>query len=153
MRVLGAGLWVVLAAVTASACGGSTSVIGSQTAVAPPVARATAATPPSRTTAPAPALTRLERDLAQSLRIAFLTQPPPPTQNQSPPIVDLFSRDPQTVCERLRPAAYRCAITYQTRSDARLRHVSYAVRRQHGCFTATAAAIAAASRLHRLSGC
>ena len=156
VRVRAAGVGVVLAAITASGCGGSISGSGSRTAVQPPVTRAAPATVPTTatTTTVAPANdTRLERDLARSFEDAFFTAPRPATLSQVPPRTDLFVREPAVVCEQLHPGAYRCTVTYDLRTSADTQHVVYEVRQRHGCFTAIAVAMPSPRTLHRLSSC
>lgn len=157
MRPFAASLWVLLATLTASACDGSTSGTGSQTAVAPHLTSATPASPlpiPSTTTAVATTYhTHLERNIAQAFESAYLATPAAPTESQVPPKINLLLREPPTVCERLRPAVYRCSVTYQLSSDPHPLRVIYVVRRRRGCFSATATVIAPVNTLHRLSSC
>lgn len=139
----------MLAAITASGCGGST------TTVQPPVAPAAPATvTATATTTAAPVYdTHLERDLARSFEDAFFTGPRPATLSQVPPRTDLFVREPATVCEQVHRAAYRCTVTYDVRTSAQTQRVVYEVRQRHGCFTAIAVAMPAPRTAHRLSSC
>ncbi|HTN24797.1 MAG TPA: hypothetical protein VL120_12470 [Solirubrobacteraceae bacterium] len=140
----------MLAAITASGCGGST------TTVQPPVARAAPATvtATATTTAAAPVYdTHLERDLARSFEDAFFTGPRPATLSQVPPRTDLFVREPATVCEQVHRAEYRCTVTYDVRASSDTQRVVYEVRRRHGCFTAIAVAMPAPRTARRLSSC
>ena len=150
-----AAIGVVLAAIVASGCGGSSSGSASRSAVPPPVARASPTT--VATTAPTDAATtydtHLERDLARSFEYAFFTGTRPATLSQVPPRTDLFVREPATVCAHVHRAAYRCSVTYEVRTRQRSQRVEYELRRRRGCFTAIAAAIAATRTLHRLSNC
>ena len=149
VRPLAASLWVLLAAMTASACGGSADGTATQTAVAPPV-------PTTTVTAPAPPTvyrTKLERALAQAFETALLATPAAPTESQVPPKVNLLPRHPPTVCRRRQAAVYTCSLTYQLPAAPRPVRVIYAVRRRNTCFTATAAAVAPDSTLHRLRNC
>ena len=147
MRAPSASL-CVLAGITVSACGGSTPA-ASPTVAAPAIRTATApATPP-----PTHYRTRLERSLATAFRAAYFAIPPPPTESQVPPRLNLLVRAPPTVCTRQRPATYRCAVTYLPTTSARALRASYLLHRRGRCFTATAAAIATDSPLRRLRNC
>ncbi len=147
MRPIAASLCLLLVTIIATACGGSSSGTASQPAVtAPPTATATT------TPAPTTYRTQLERDLAHAFSAALLATPAAPTESQVPPRINLLVREPPTVCERLRSAAYRCRLDYQLPKGPPMR-VRYTVRRDGSCFTATAAAIGTGSTLHRLVNC
>jgi hypothetical protein len=155
VRLLAISLWLLLATITASACGGSTAGAGSQTAGAPLLTSATRAAPLPTTTAAAATTyhTHLERTVAQAFESAYLATPAAPTESQIPPKINLLVRKPPTVCRPRRPAVYRCSVTYQLPAEPHPLRVTYEVHRRHGCFTATAAAIARGNTLHRLSNC
>ena len=90
-----AAMGVVLAAIVASGCGGSSTGSASRGAVQPPVAP-TAPTTAATTAPTAPATTydtHLERDLARSFEYAFFTGTRPATLSQVPPRTDLFVRE------------------------------------------------------------
>lgn len=149
MRALAASSFMFLVTIIATACGGSASRTASQPTVAAASTATTATTP---ALAPTTYRTHLERDLAHAFAAALLLTPAPPTESQIPPTIKLLLREPPTVCERLRAAAYRCNLTYQLPNGPEMR-VGYTVRRDRTCFTATAAAIGADSTLHRLRNC
>jgi len=153
MRLQATSALVLLATMTVSACGGAGSATGSRTGGASSVATARATAPPTTTAAAATTYdTHLERAVALAFGRAYLATPVAPTQSQIPPRIVLLLRDPPTVCQRLRPGAYRCSLTYQLPSGPPVR-VIYGVARRHGCFTATASTIAPGSALHRLRNC
>jgi hypothetical protein len=148
VRQLAASLCLLVVTIVATACGGSSAGTGSQTAVAPVPTRTQTATAPVATTYH----THLERDLAHAFAAALLATPAAPTESQIPPKIKLLLREPPTVCSRQRSGTYRCSLDYQLPKGPPM-HVRYAVHRDRNCFTATAAAIGAASTLHRLVNC
>lgn len=149
MRPLAATLWVLPAALAVSSCGGSG--YGSPATSAPARTSAAQATPAA--TAPTTYHTQLERAVAHAFESAVFLPPAAPTESQVPPRLNLLLREPPTVCRRLRPAVYRCSVTYQLRLSSHPLRLTYVVRRRRGCFTATATAIAHDSTLHRLGNC